>query len=229
MEIIVPAAGLSTRFPNMKPKYLLEDHHGVMMIMKALLPYMTHNVTIGILEQHNKEYDVVNTLAKYLPSAKVVVLPELTRGPAETVYKIIKESNVTGEFLIKDCDSFFKHEIREGNYVCVTQVAEHEVLINLGGKSFVTSNEQGIITDIVEKQVVSDKFCVGGYKFESTKEYCKTFDKIVSHNLQKEVFVSHIIQDMLLNHTMFFENHVTDYYDVGTSHDWKIYNESLSQ
>ena len=103
------------------------------------------------------------------------------------------------------------------------------MLINLGAKSFVISNEQGIITDIIEKQVVSDKFCVGGYKFESVKEYCETYEKIVSHNIQKEIFVSHIIQDMLLNDKIFVENQVMKYYDVGTAQDWKVYNESLAQ
>jgi hypothetical protein len=93
----------------------------------------------------------------------------------------------------------------------------------------VISNEQGIITDIIEKQVVSDKFCVGGYKFESVKEYCETYEKIVSHNIQKEIFVSHIIQDMLLNDKIFVENQVMKYYDVGTAQDWKVYNESLAQ
>ena len=229
MEIIVPAAGLSTRFPNSKPKYLLEDDSGVMMIMKALLPYLHLNVTIGILEKHVQEYDALNELTNKLPNAKFVVIPELTKGPADTVYQIIRSAKITGEFLIKDCDSFFKHKIVDGNYVCITQVAEHEVLINLGGKSFVISNEQGIVTDIIEKQVVSDKFCVGGYKFESAEEYCKTFEKIVSHSLQKEVFVSHVIQDMLINGNIFVENHVSEYFDVGTAQDWKVYNESIAR
>ena len=65
MEIIVPAAGLSTRFPNTKPKYLLEDDSGVMMIMKALLPYLHLNVTIGILEKHVQEYTALNQFFLY--------------------------------------------------------------------------------------------------------------------------------------------------------------------
>ena len=31
MEIILPAAGLSTRFPNMRPKFTLTDYKGMMM------------------------------------------------------------------------------------------------------------------------------------------------------------------------------------------------------
>ena len=230
MEVIVPAAGLSTRFPNMKPKYLLRDENGDMMIKKALQPYLDQKITVGLLLDHVEKYDALNEVRNELGDILTVVIPEVTRGPADTVYQILKgKSQQEGAFLIKDCDSFFQHEIRDGNYVCVTQVSEHDVLINLGGKSFIVSNEQGIITDIVEKQVISDKFCVGGYKFDSMQEYIKTFEKIVSHNIQKEVFVSHIIQDMLLNDHIFFENHVTDYYDVGTAQDWKVYNESIAK
>ena len=39
MEIIVPAAGLSTRFPNMRPKYTLTDFTGKMMFEKAIAPF----------------------------------------------------------------------------------------------------------------------------------------------------------------------------------------------
>jgi bifunctional N-acetylglucosamine-1-phosphate-uridyltransferase/glucosamine-1-phosphate-acetyltransferase GlmU-like protein len=231
MEIIVPAAGLSTRFPNMKPKYLLRDENGEMMLKKALEPYLDYTITVGLLLEHVEKYDALNEVQKeFNNKILTVVLPEVTKGPADTVYQILQgKVKQTGPFLIKDCDSFFRHETKDGNYVCVTQVAEHEVLINLGGKSFIVSNEQGIITDIVEKQVISDKFCVGGYKFDCIQQYMKTFEKIVSHNIQKEVFVSHIIQDMLLNDAIFFENHVTDYYDVGTAQDWKVYNESLAK
>jgi len=230
MEIIVPAAGLSTRFPNMKPKYLLRDENGTMMIKKALEPYLNYSIKIGILYNHYKEYNAMKELVNELGNEiEVIVLPRVTKGPADTVYQIIEstELDYSVPFLIKDCDSFFNHKILDGNYVAITQVADHEVLINLGGKSFVVTNEQGIITDIVEKKVVSDKFCVGGYKFESVKLFTDTFEKINGH--VGEIFVSHIIQDCLMSGHIFFENLVTDYYDVGTAQDWKIYNESITQ
>ena len=36
MEIILPAAGLSTRFPNMRPKFTLTDYKGMMMFERAI-------------------------------------------------------------------------------------------------------------------------------------------------------------------------------------------------
>lgn len=230
MEIIVPAAGLSTRFPNMKPKYLLRDANGVMMIKKALEPYLNHRITIGILEKHAEDYNAVSELKHEFREYDVwlTLIPKVTKGPADTVYQIIKSAIYEDvEFLIKDCDSYFEHKPKGKNYVCISKVADHEVLINLAAKSFIVSNEQGIITDIVEKNVVSDKFCVGGYKFESTKLYCETFKRISEQT--NEIFVSHVIQDCLLNGHIFFENEVNNYYDVGTLDDWKKYNELISR
>ena len=228
MEIIVPAAGLSTRFPNMRPKYTLTDYKGQMMFERAIEYYVgKYSVTIGILREHESKYHV----AKYIEDTygklvKTVILEEQTSGPADTVYQILKQSNLADneEFLIKDCDSFFDHVPTEGNYVCVSSITEHEVLKRLSSKSFVISNDQGIINGIIEKKVVSDKFCVGGYKFDSVGLYKKTFEHLKEKNV-KEIFVSHIIQDCLFNKHIFQEKPITNYIDVGTAEDWFEYND----
>jgi hydroxymethylpyrimidine pyrophosphatase-like HAD family hydrolase len=226
MEIIVPAAGLSTRFPGMKPKYLLFDYKGDLMLKNSLYPYIgRYNITIGILKEHNDEYNAKEYIESEIPGINVIVLNERTKGPADTVYQIIKCSGVEDdkEILIKDCDNFFEHTYSTGNYICVSNIAEHEVLKKLSSKSFVISNDQGIITNIIEKNVVSDTFCVGAYKFESVKLFKDTFEKL-SKNIP-EVFVSHVIQDCLMEKHIFIEKPVTKYIDVGTSQDWFEFND----
>ena len=126
-------------------------------------------------------------------------------------------------FLVKDCDSFFIHDIKDGNYVCVSNIRNHETLRKLSSKSFVKYNDQGIITDIIEKEVVSDTFCVGGYKFESSHQYMRTYEKL--SNQVGEIYVSHIIQDMLMNGKTFTTSEVRDYVDVGTIEEWMKFND----
>lgn len=228
MEIIIPAAGLSTRFPNMRPKYTLTDYKGQMMFERALQYYIgKYNVTIGILREHENKYNISKYITDtYDKLINVVILEQRTNGPADTVYQILKQSNLSDdkEFFIKDCDSFFDHIPTEGNYVCVSSISEHKVLKRLSSKSFVVSNDQGIINNIMEKKVVSDKFCVGGYKFEKIGLYKQTFEKLKSKNV-KEIFVSHIIQDCLHNNHIFIEKAITNYIDVGTAEDWFDYND----
>ena len=64
MEVIVPAAGLSTRFPNMKPKYLLYDYKGEMMLMNALRTFRQKGfkIHIGILKEHEEKYGVIEQI-----------------------------------------------------------------------------------------------------------------------------------------------------------------------
>jgi len=227
MEIIMPAAGLSTRFPKMRPKYTLTDFSGKMMFEKSLEPFIgLYPITIGLLKEHNDKYHTSTFIEQeYGDKIKVVILEERTLGPADTVYQIIKKANLKDEeILIKDCDSFFQHEYQEGNYVCVSSIKSHEVLKRLASKSFVISNNQGIITSIIEKQVVSDKFCVGGYKFESAKMFTSTFKKLKKAHVT-EIFVSHIIEECLNSNNIFKESIVSDYADVGTAEEWFEYND----
>ena len=227
MEIIMPAAGLSTRFPNMRPKYILADFQGKYMFERSLESFIgKHNITIGILKEHNNQYNTAEYIKnEYGDSIQVVILENRTTGPADTVYQILKQAELTTEeFLIKDCDSFFDHDYQEGNYVCVSNIKDHEILKRLASKSFIVSNDQGIITSIIEKQVVSDKFCVGGYKFESADKFMSAFEKLKDAHV-KEIFVSHIVEECLNSGDIFKESAVTNYVDVGTAEEWFEYND----
>lgn len=223
----MPAGGLSTRFPNMRPKYSLTDYAGNMMFERAITPYLgKYHITLGIIKENEDRYKIADYIQeKYKDDITLVILPERTTGPADTAYQIIKQSglDLSQEILIKDCDSFFDHEYQTGNYVCYSSIKEHEVLKKLGSKSFIVANEQGIITSIIEKQVVSDKFCVGGYKFESAEMFVRAFEKLMSADVP-EIFVSHVIEQCLNDRHIFKEAHVTNYFDVGTAEDWFEYN-----
>ena len=229
MEVIVPAAGLSTRFPGMRPKYTLTDFDGHMMIERAIAPYIgRHHVTIGVLYEHHCEFPIDTFLYNKYGSDNitVVVLKERTAGPADTVCQILKNANFDWlqSLLIKDCDSFFDHEESDGNYVCTSSITEHEILKRLASKSFVRANEQNIITDIIEKQVVSDKFCVGGYKFDSIELFYNTYYHLNKTGMQ-EIFVSHVIQACLQQGEIFLNRSVSNYIDVGTAEDWHEHND----
>lgn len=226
MEIIVPAAGLSTRFPFGKPKYLLYDYKHTIMLKNSILQYINkgHNITIGILKEHDVLYEASLYIRKELPEINIIILEEKTKGPADTVYQIIKKSdlNKTNQMLIKDCDSFFEHEYDEGNVVYTTNIKEQEILKKLSSKSFVIANNQDIITDIIEKTVVSDTFCVGAYQFKTVDLFERMFERL--SYIKHELFVSHIIHESLKSNETFVKKSVQNYTDVGTIEDWVDYN-----
>ena len=225
----MPCAGLSTRFPNMRPKYLLSDYNNRLMIENAAKNFIgEYNVTIAILKQHNEMFNAENKLREaFGDKVNIVVLDEPTSGPADTVYQAIMNSEYffssVSPMLIKDCDGFYDTDLVDGNAIYVSKLSKNPDIRNAPAKSYTITNEQGIITSVVEKQIVSNSFCVGGYQFASIGEYVDTFQKLKG-NATSEIFVSNIIDYMISNGAVFNEKEVENFIDVGTADDWFKFN-----
>ena len=227
MEIIIPAAGLSTRFNCEKPKFMLYDHTGKSMLYRAIEPYLgKFKIHVGVLEEHVQKFDI-REFVKYEfgDLINLIVLPSKTNGPAETVFQIIENANINLDvpIFVKDCDSFFNHQLSDGNYVCITNITDKTTINNPSNKSYVIINDNELIQNIVEKEVVSGNYCVGGYKFDS----CRMFNDaylIVQKITNGEIYLSHVIKQMLLESVPFTATHVFNYVDVGTMNDWLEYN-----
>ena len=227
MEIIIPCAGLSSRFPNLRPKYLLTDYSGKMMIEGAAKNFIgKYPVTITILKQHDDIFDATKLLEEVFGDrVKIVRLDEPTTGPADTVYQTLKLAGIdpSSPFLIKDSDGFYDSELVEGNAIYVCNLNKNPTIKNVHAKSYTVTNEQGLINSVVEKQIVSNNFCAGGYQFESAGQYMEIFDTI-KNTVTSEIFVSNIIDYMIAQGSIFVEQEVTNFYDLGTAPDWFEYN-----
>ncbi len=223
MEIIIPCAGKSERYPNTLPKYLLKMNDGRFMFQLVSDEYIKKGlkVTFILLKEHIKYFDAKNIISQTLNSKKIniSILNKITKGPAETVYSYVKKINKP--IMIQDCDSFFKTKIVPKNKIDVIDLRTHPELSNISSKSFVFIDSNNIVKDIFEKQVVSNYVCCGGYSFESSKIYSSSFKKI-SNMKYKEVFVSHVIKDCLSTN-IFNSQVVTDYFDIGTLQEFKQY------
>ena len=116
----MPCAGRSTRFPDLRPKYLLTNYNGQLMIERSLNSLQYGNkIHIVILREHDVKFESKRILEECFGEAKVniIILDEHTNGPAETVLRAIEQANITEKFLVKDCDSYFDFKFAEGNAV----------------------------------------------------------------------------------------------------------------
>lgn len=225
MEVIIPCAGASSRFPNMRPKYLLTDYSGKLMIERAAENYIgKYRITIVILKEHDDRFQSRKKLEEaFQNKVDIVILDKMTAGPADTVYQAIKRGRIsrTDSLLIKDCDGFYKTDQKDGNVIYIAKLSNHPKIRTAGAKSYTLTNDQGIINSVVEKKIVSDHFCVGGYQFETTQSFVNAFEKLQTSG---EVFVSNIVDYMISNGTLFFESEVENFIDVGVADDWFDYN-----
>ena len=224
MDIIVPCAGLSTRYPGMHPKYVISCYDGKMMLQNIVTQYLEKKfrVFVTVLKEHDEQFGVVKRL-KYIFGDKLIitVLDQRTRGSADTVYQTIKKNNITGPFLVRDCDSFFDHDIdTTNNIIYCTHIDGNTKLTQ---KSYIEFNEQDIISNIVEKKIIGEYFCVGGYQFSSAKSFCDTYESIDFPS--KEIYLSTIVSSMLNSDQIFLKREVRNYIDLNDLEQFDRYND----
>lgn len=237
LNVVIPAAGLSSRYPFNRPKWMLTHPNTDLMIHRVMEIFdeFDANFYIGILSSHVKDLDVKVLFPKErYPKLKVVILPTPTTGPADTVTQIINLAGIKeGGIFVKDVDSWFNLDsgidLNE-NFICYVDASE--ITVNdLGQKSFLKINKySGIVHDIVEKQIISNYVNVGGYYFKDALEFVKSFKKVRQElwTNTKEIFTSHVIQYMLGRTPVYYDNtfrgvKVNEYVDVGTMGEWRSY------
>ena len=228
INLILPVAGQSSRYPKMRPKWLITLPDGKLMIEKSVENFnlkIFNKVYVVALKEHLNKYVEKKSLIRILKKnvSKKIVLIELkkpTSCQAETVYKAIQIGNIQGGIVIKDCDNTFKNNFNKkpSNEVMVLNLNNTD-LIEAKSKSYVTFDKLDKIQNIVEKKVISDFFCCGAYSFQSSSDFLKFSKKLLSKS--NDVYISHVIYEMILNQQIFKSKEVTNYIDWGTVREFR--------
>ena len=228
--LIIPCAGKSSRFPNMKPKYMLTHPDGKLMIEKSMEKInvdVFDRIIITIVKPHDEKYEaklIMEQVFENNPKIEICMLDDFTSSASETVYLTLKKMNVEGAFVIKDSDNRvevnFNKQIK--NSIVGYNLHEHPDITNIPGKSFLIVNEQGIIHDIIEKQVVSNIICLGVYCFENTIDFIKAYEEMHTKKISGEMYISHVISYMLASNDYVFSSILAlSFDDWGTLSEWK--------
>lgn len=232
VTVIVPCAGKSSRYPNVRPKFLLVNPNGNLMLFESIVKIDLKNCTVvvTILEEHNKKYGITEMFRKFFNdyNIKLCILDKPTKSQAETVYQTIKKMQITGPILIKDSDNIFKLDkvYEDFNYVTVEHL-KNVGAINASNKSYALADNEEVIKEIVEKKVISETFCVGGYYFTKAKDFTKAFEELIKDAVDKELYVSMIIKHLIDKKKMIFKiKQIEEYLDLGTIKEWLQYKHN---
>jgi hypothetical protein len=233
MNLIIPMAGKSSRFPNLRPKWMLTNPQGRFMAIEAIAGLNLddfNRIYFVCLKEHEEQFSFLKGFLEEIEEAglggktEFVFLSEQTKDQPQTVYNAIKQAGITGSFVIKDSDNFFQVALKPGNSVCYSDL-NSSGLIKPKNKSYLVRDSNGNISNIVEKQVISPFFCVGAYSFESTDLFCNLLDGLPTHG---ERYISNVIFQAILQGKLFEGVEVSDYIDWGTIEDWDRFKRSYA-
>lgn len=229
--LVLPVAGRSSRFPGMRPKWLLTMPDGKLMIEKSvemLDMSVFDRVVVVCLREHLDQYMTETSLALIIKglghkNVDLCVLEEPTSSQSATVAAALEQADIQGAFFVKDCDNMFSYRWNGGNEIAVLNLNDVG-LIDAKNKSYVAVDPMGNVLNIVEKQVISNVFCCGGYGFESAEQFLATYNSIHSAS---ETYISHVIYSMLMSGQFFVTQAATGYIDWGTLREYRHYTKSF--
>ena len=226
MIILIPLGGLGTRFSNSGynlPKPLVN------VMGKPIIFWLLDSLNISdntiIYIPYNQElykYRFEEQLKKRYPkfNFKFMILKENTRGAAETIHIALNDLNQDDDsILCLDGDNFYTIDVinlwDNKNSVIVFDDTSSETVY-----SYVKLNNDSTISEIKEKEKISNFACTGAYGFSSWKTLNKYCKKTIDNNIRQknEFYTSTVIQEMLKDDINFNINLIDDnkYICLGT-------------
>ena len=141
--LIIPCAGKSSRYPDIKPKWLFTHPDGKLMLEKSISPFLKNKkiqVKIITVTKKIESKFKVKFLIKQMfgNQLKVLVLNSQTKSASETVLKTINYYKLKGQILVKDSDNFFnidpKFNFMNKNFVAGVDISKHPEIYNIHQK-----------------------------------------------------------------------------------------------
>ena len=235
--LIVPCAGRSSRYPGMRPKWLLTAPDGQLMLHKALggLPLeQFERIIITLVRRHDELHEARLILSQALPRTlpvEICLLEDFTSCVAETVLLTLQRMQVAGAFAVKDCDNQVRIRLPQplGNHLVGYDLQRHPDTPAIPSKSFIIADDQGRVQDIVEKRVVSPVICVGLYCFAAAEPFSAACARLLEEagtGGGGELFLSHVISRLLHAQQLPFTLLEAEAFeDYGTLAEWRRLQE----
>lgn len=227
MIIIIPIGGVGARFSMNgyhEPKALINVCD--MQIIFHLLDNLDLTKVEYVYIPYNKEYKKYDFETKITDkyshvTFKFYCIEYNTRGAAETINIAIRNLNETRNIpaICIDCDNFYLCDIISkwagGNCVFTIKDTSPNPIY-----SYVECNELNQITNIAEKDKISDYACTGAYGFDSIHSLKAYTSKMIEQNrMQKnEFYTSGVIQEMINDGHIFKNIEIQNkyYFSLGT-------------
>ena len=187
LNIVIPMAGRGSRFENagyVDPKPLIPVH-GVPMIaavIENLRPSLDHRFIFLCQQRHLDEYPLESVLKNQSSGCEILGLQGVTAGAACTVLLAKEWIDNDQPLMIANCDQWVDTSIDQ--YLADgMEPGVDAFLMTMRDDSpkwsYVQRDENGRISGVVEKVVVSDEATVGIYNFARGSDFVSATQKMI--------------------------------------------------
>lgn len=245
LHILMPMGGFGIRFKEKGyaiPKPLI-NVDGKPMFMKAISSLQTidcdKKYTFIVRFDHNNEFDIVNSIKKYVPNANFIILTENTCGAVETCLKAARSINPHDGLIILDCDleyfsSTYFNEIKNDLEKPWNDVDIAGRIVSFPSHesrySYARIDENDFVVETAEKKAISSHAITGSYYFAYAELFFKAARRLIkdfkSGKLSyKEAYLSLIYNDLIESGKKVKLHYLEKYNSFGTPEELNEYYE----
>ncbi len=241
LQIVIPMAGRGSRFANAgyttpKPLIPVGGRPMIQWVIENIRPRRAHRFIFLCLAGHLQEHpEVPAELRRLCPGCEIVPVSAVTEGAACTVLLARKFIDSADPLMIANSDQLVELDIND--YLAAADAPGVAGLIMTFWAdhpkwSYCRMRPDGLVSEVVEKQVVSNEATVGIYNFRHGRDYVRAADAMIAANLRvnNEFYVAPTYNQLIAEGakiiTMKTGREGAGMHGVGTPEDLELFKKS---
>lgn len=221
LNIVIPMAGRGSRFVNAgytmpKPLINVNGKYMIEVVTNNLRPICEHRFIYICLAEHIEKYNLAAKLNKIAPGCIIVPVSHVTQGAASTVLLAEQYINNNDPMMIANSDQFVDININDylkwqkGYDGLIMTMTAHD-----NKWSFIKYDVNGFVTEVREKEVISDEATVGIYNFVKGSDFVAGAHEMIDKNIRvnNEFYVAPVYNILIHKGKKYV------YYNVGSLQD----------
>lgn len=234
MNVLIPMAGNGSRFAQAGytfPKPLIEVHGKPMIQVVVDNLAVDANFIFVVQKSHREKYNLDSMLSLICPGCKIVEVDGVTEGAACTVLLAKDFINNDEPLVIANSDQFIEWNSLEFFYKMNEQNLDAGIVSFRATHpkwSYAKVDDNGFVTEVAEKNPISDIATVGVYYWKQGKDFVKYAESMISKDIRvnNEFYVCPVFNEALLDGLKIKTFDVPKMWGIGTPEDLNYFLEN---
>ena len=237
MNVLIPMAGAGSRFSAAGytfPKPLIDVNGKPMIQMVVENLNIDANFVFVVQKEHRERYNLDTLLNLIAPNCKVVEVDGLTDGAACTALLAKEYIDSDAPLFFANSDQFVEWDSNEFFYKMNETDADGGIVTFKATHpkwSFAKIDDNGIVTEVAEKNPISDLATVGFYYWKHGSDFVKYAEQMITNNVRVngEFYVCPVFNQAIDAGKVIRTFDVPKMWGTGTPEDLKYYLENYGK
>jgi HAD superfamily hydrolase (TIGR01509 family) len=234
LNILIPMAGAGSRFEQAGytfPKPLIEVRKKPMIQVVVENLNIKANYIYVVQKSHREKYNLDALLTLITPGCKIVETEGMTEGAACTALLAKEHINSDSPLFFANSDQFVEWDSNEFLYKMNETNADGGIVTFEATHpkwSFAKVNEQGLVTEVAEKNPISNIATIGFYYWKNGSDFVKYAEQMIDKDIRvnNEFYVCPVFNEAIEDGKAIRTFDVKEMWGLGTPEDLNYYLEN---